>query len=102
MPQGGIIISHACKKANPAAAMGATAWIGDIHLLASASANTNSIGTTIFGTKPTITNTNYHSTAAVLSTTTFAAGDWFYYFTDQVGTGAGNIVQTLEVLYNTN
>ena len=48
-------------------------------------------GTTIFATKPTIDNTHFTtltaSTAAVLSTTTFAAGDRIVINRHQVGTG---------------
>jgi hypothetical protein len=100
MPQGGVMISHAAKKLGTTA-VGATAWIGDIHKVLAADLNTNGIGTTIFGTKPTITSTNFYSAAATLSVTTFAAGDGFYFFTDQAPTGTGNFIQTLNVVYDT-
>lgn len=100
MLQGGTILGCKVKKADTITAMGATAWIGDIHLITAANSDTSSLGTTIFTAKPTITNTHFYSAAATLATTTFAAGDWFAFFTDQIGTNAGNILMTLEVVYN--
>lgn len=103
MPQGGVVLSCVAKKGGQfmTTAIGANAWIGDVHLETAANQNTGGTGTTIFSTKPTITTGNFAATNAILSTTPFpfAAGDWFHFFTDQAGTTAGSITVTLEVLY---
>lgn len=70
---------------------GATSSIFDVHKIPVANENTDGQGTTIFttsGNRPTITNGNMVSSTTAPDVTTFAAGDWLAFYTDQSGTTA--------------
>jgi hypothetical protein len=98
MLQGGRITGVFSKLSGSAAAA-TVAWVGDVHKIAAASANTDGTGTTIFGTKPTIAIGDRYQSYGVPSTTTFAVGDYFAFFTDTAGAPAPAVTVTLEVLY---
>lgn len=93
MPRaGGIVAVHA--KLNENKTCGATPWIGDVHKVPLANANTDGQGTTIYTTqsnRPTITNGNMYTAAALPDVTAFAAGDWFMFYTDQAGTNVATV-----------
>jgi hypothetical protein len=99
MPQAGTIVS-VTSKTGENKTIGATAWIGDIHLIAAASIDTDGQGTSIFTTKPTVTNTHMAQTyGAPDLTTTFAAGDYLAFYTRQAGTNATYGQMSLTVRY---
>ena len=99
MPHAGTIVTVK-SLAGEDKVCGATAWIGDIHKIPAAYLNTDGTGTSIFTTKPTITNGNqYQAYGAPDSVTTFAAGDAFAWYTDQTGTTLTVVTMSMEVRY---
>ena len=88
MARAGTIVG-VVSKAGENKTIGATAWVGDIHLIPAANINTDGQGTSIFTTKPTVTNGNMaQNYGAPDLTTTFAAGDVLAFYTDTAGTNA--------------
>lgn len=99
MAHAGVIVNVTCKT-DDGVTIGATAWVGDITLVPVANINTDGGTTSIFTTKPTITNGNMaQNYGAPDLTTAFAAGDWLYFGTTQAGTNATMIEMDVTVRY---
>ncbi len=99
LPQAGVITNVTCKT-NDAVTIGATPWVGDVFLVPAANINTDGGTTSIFTTKPTITNGNMaQNYGAPDLTPVFAAGDWLVGATTQIGTSGTMISISVTARY---
>jgi hypothetical protein len=103
MLQGGRITAVYSKLSGQSTALGATAWIGDVHKIPAADADTDGVGTTLWtttGNRPTIASGGRYQAGTLPDVTTFATGDYLAFFSDQTGSGILNVTMTLEVVYS--